>query len=557
MKENIFLKGVRPYLWIFIIGFIIYSQTLFFDFTYLDDNVLILDNFYFLSNLTNVFRTFTQDVFQTLHYSDAYYRPLLIISFILDAQLGKNSPFIYHFTNIVLHFSASCLLFLFLKKLKYKKELAFISALIFTVHPVLTQAIAWIPGRNDCLLAIFIFSSFIFFLNSIKTKKQRCSFWHLFFFGLALFTKETAIVLVPIFFLYLRLINKERLASFNKKILTLNWGVMICFWFLLRKIALKNPLRMTITDVAKSILSNFPAAIQLLGKMVFPFNLSVFPIIKDTTFIYGFVALILLVIALLISINKRLNFVLFGLSWLILFLFPPLFLHSPALAFGDDYHLEHRVYLPLVGLIILLLEIDWIKNLNFKKGINLILIGSIIFAFSILTVKHSKSFKNRLNFWQSAVAASPHSPFARRNLGAMYYLDDRLDKAEGEYKKALELNPDEQMAHNNLGLIYMNRGSFQEAEKEYKKELEINPSYDTVHFNLGLLYRQQGEMEKAIEWWQKTIAVNPEYFQAHVNLAIYYYQQQEFNKAIYHCNEVLKRGGSVPRELWRGLFYRK
>ena len=82
---------------------------------------------------------------------------------------------------------------------------------------------------------------------------------------------------------------------------------------------------------------------------------------------------------------------------------------------------------------------------------------------------------------------------------------------------------------------------------------DINSYYDTAHFNLGLLYYNQGEIEKAVDWWQKTIAINPEYFSAHINLALYYYQQKEFNKAIYHCNEVLKRGGIIPLELLQGL----
>ena len=113
MKKNTSSKKIVPCLLIISLGFLIYCQTLFFKFTYLDDNVLILDNYYFLKNITNIFKAFRVDVFYILHASAAYYRPSLIVSFILDAQLGKTHPFIYHFTNLNLHLLASCLLFKF------------------------------------------------------------------------------------------------------------------------------------------------------------------------------------------------------------------------------------------------------------------------------------------------------------------------------------------------------------------------------------------------------------------------------------------------------------
>ena len=175
-----FLKRC-PYAWIASLGFILYCQTLFFNFTYLNNNVLILDHYHFLRNLTNLFRSFTQDVFQITHSADAYYRPMLTISFILDAQLGKTYPSMYHLTNLALHLMTSCLVFIFLKKLKYKPVLTGLFALIFTIHPVLTQAVVWIPGRNDSLLTIFILINFIFWLKFLETKKWQLFAWQLLF----------------------------------------------------------------------------------------------------------------------------------------------------------------------------------------------------------------------------------------------------------------------------------------------------------------------------------------------------------------------------------------
>lgn len=529
------VRTKTKYVWIVVIGFIIYCQALFFKFTYLDDNVLILENYHFLSHLSNIFKTFKMEVFHILHASAAYYRPLLIISFILDAQLGKTSPFIYHLTNLAFHLSSSCLLFLFLKKLKYPPFLAWLFALIFTLHPVLTQAVVWIPGRNDSLLTLFVLLTFIFLINFLETKKWLFFFNHLLFFAFALFTKETALLVPLILLFYLWLINKKKITLNEKWAFVFSWIIVLFFWLALRKLALKNPIKTTTFSLLKSFVSNSPAFLLYLGKIIFPFNLSVLPTIEDSNLIYGIITIILLTIVLFLSKSKRFNFIIFGLLWFFLFLFPSLIDFNPHLT---AYFMEHRLYLPLIGFIITILEIDGLKNLNFKKRAHSITIMLIIFILSFLTLKQSGNFKDRLSFWQNAVKTSSHHPLAHRNLGAMYYLDKRLEEAEKEYKKALELNASEPMVHNNLGLIYMDKGLFDKAEEEYKKELKINPYYDKVHFNLGLLYYQQGKKEKAKEWWQKTVAINPEYFSAHLNLAIIYSQQKEFDKAAYHLNQI-------------------
>ena len=164
--ERIFLKSWRPYLWIVLAGFLLYFKTLFYDLTYLDDNVWVLDYQWFLKNFSNSLQVFRRpDI-----VSGLFYRPLLNLSFIISAQMSGSSPFAYHLTNILTHLLAASLFFSLLNKLNYSRELSFLFSLIFTVHPVLTQAVVWIPGRTDSLLGVFVLTSFIFFLNFLKTK---------------------------------------------------------------------------------------------------------------------------------------------------------------------------------------------------------------------------------------------------------------------------------------------------------------------------------------------------------------------------------------------------
>jgi protein O-mannosyl-transferase len=544
------LSGKRPYLIIIVAGFLLYAQTLFFDFSYLDDNTLILDNQVFLSSWENIFASFQTDVFHLFNHSAAYYRPLLTISFLLDYQIGSVGPFIYHLTNVGLHLLVACLVFVFFLQLGYRRDLSFFCASIFLVHPALTQAVAWIPGRNDSLLAVFLLAFFICFLKYLKTSAKKYLIWFFAFFLLALFTKETALFSWPIFFCYLYFIRKEKTPDFKKLNFFATLAGITGIWLIFRHLALQGSMQGSLGEMLISVFSNLTALVQLTGKIFLPFNLTVLPIIQDTTFLYGILSLGLMGALILFTKEKRWNFIFLGLGWFLIFLLPSFM--RPNSTLTADF-IEHRLYVPLIGLLILFMETEIAKKFSCEKKSSLLLAASILLLFSGLTLSHSHDFTNRLTFWQKAAQDSPHYPLARRNLGAMYYLEKRPDEAEKEFRAALELNPQEEMAHNNLGLIQMERGNYAAAEDEFKKELENNPYYDNGYANRGLLYYKMGKMDLAVADWKKTLEINPGHSNALYDLAAFYFEQKNFSEASFYAKEILKRGLPLQAELQKLL----
>lgn len=547
-KNNIFsFQKDKPFWLLFILGFLIYLPTIFFGFTYLDDNTLILDNQYFLSNIFNFFNTFTTDVFHLFNHSAFYYRPILTISFIFDCQLGGVHPFIYHLTNISLHIVSAYLVFLSLIKLNYKRTLSFLFSILFLVHPVLTQAVSWIPGRNDSLLMVFVLLTFVFFINYLNDNKKKDLFLSLLFFFFSIFTKESGVLIIPLLIIFSLFIYKKE----NKKISNIYYfltGSFIIFllWFFLRRIALYGSTGLTFIEMLKSVFFNFPAVIQFIGKIFLPFNLSVLPIIGDTTFIYGIISVILLFFAIFFTKNKRWNYILFGGLWFLAFLLPS-FIRPNSKLVAD--FIEHRVYVPIIGIFIILLETDLFKKINLENKKTKIIILFVIFLFSIINIIHSFAFANKTNFWENAVKNSPNYPLAHRNLGAMKFLDGDYDAAEIEFKKALILNKNEEMAHNNLGLIYARRGEYEKSEIEYKKELEINPNYDNSYYNLGLLYWTLGREDDAVLTWKKTVEVNPNYVDAYKRLLFYYYEKKDYENASIYAKPLINLQIILPSDL--------
>ena len=533
-----FKNKSNPYFWIIGLGALTYFWTIFFGFTYFDDNALILDKLFFLRNITNIPTAFVTDVFRVLHSAAAYYRPLLTLSFMFDAQLSGSSPFVYHLTNVVIHVVTSCLVFIFLQKIKIRKETSFLFSIIFAVHPVLAQAVAWIPGRNDSLLALFSLLAFIFFINFIEFGKAKDAVWHLVFFAAALFTKESGLLIPGMIVLYLLLFERKQFLS-GKMYITFAWVGTAGVWYILRAIALQNPIKYTLTDVGRSIYLGLPAAVFGLGKVFFPVNLSVLPIIQDSTLIWGFITILLIIIFIVFSKNRNYKLILFGIVWFFVFLLPSFV--RPGTEYVPDF-LEHRIYLPIIGLFMILSEVEFVKRFNFSNKAGVLAFGILISFFVIINFIHTWVFRDRLVFWQSAVSGSPHHPLAHKNLGAMYYLAGDLDKAEEEDKKTLELNSEETFIHNNLGLIYAARGDAKKAEEEYKKELEINPSYSNALFNYGLLLYQEKHIQEAENMWLATLKVNPDYIDAMKNLFVLYYQNKDIEKANYYHRELQKRG---------------
>ncbi len=570
----------QPYLVIIAAGFALYARTLSFGFSFLDDNALILQNFPFIRDFNNFFTAFAQDVFHVMHGPANYFRPLLTVSLMWDAQFSGLSAWGYHLTNIIIHLATVCLLYKLLKTLQYRDQSALLVALLFLVHPVLTQAVAWIPGRNDSLLALFALLAFWLFGKWLNSPQWSTAVAYFIALMLALWTKETAMLLPFFFVLYQALF--ATLKPWTKKsllFLALHLPLLVLYWQM-RSQALAGT-STPLGFMLQSLWQNLPAIIPFVGKILFPFNLSVLPIMRDMTFTYGYIALAMIAAVLIVTRGKNWKKVGFGLLWFVAMLVPSFIRPNPDVP--ADF-IEHRIYLPLVGIVFILLELPWIKNLQWykpassntaaqsshperrdlsteasAKGLESLLLRSsqtmdnpqhnnpsskisltrratsassspqltlpawvaltVLGVFFATTLVYSSNFQDRIAFWQNAVQNSPDYPLAQRNLGAMLYLDGQIDAAKPYYQKALALNPLEPMAHNNLGLIAAHQGNAAEAEQQYKDELVINPNYDAAHFNLGLLYYNLKQYDKAKTEWEATLRINPDYQDAKTGLA--------------------------------------
>ncbi|MGA2507731.1 MAG: hypothetical protein ABSF80_09670 [Chitinispirillaceae bacterium] len=562
------VKSLWPYIAIIAAVFYVYFRTLFFGFVWLDDNVLILDNQWFLHSLAHAGQSFTREIFNT-HGPASYYRPLLTLSLILDAQFGGTAPFMYHVTNMLLHMAASCLVFAFLTTFGVKRHVAFALTLVFCVHPVLAQAVAWIPGRNDSLLALFALPAMIALMRYWQSGNMRYLLGHGLFFTLALFTKESMALFpfVGTVWILLYVVSSDSGQSRSTAVrallengsritsLFITWLLPGILWAVLRKIALANPIHYTAGEAIKSLFKNAPALLLYLGKTVLPFNLEALPTLQDSSQAYGYIALgagAMLIAAAFTryirtndkgsSSGNRLSpasAVFFGLLWFLLFLVPSLVQPD---ASSDALFFEHRIYVPLVGLLLVAAQARFVRELDLRRVSAWIALGCCVYFFSVITRQHVGIFSDRIVFYETAVKYAPRHPFGHKNLGAIYQLEGKIDLAEKEDLATLQLNPYEAMIHNNLGLIYQLKGDTLKARQEFDKELAINPNYALAHFNLGRLRYTCGQKKDAEKLWLKTLELEPDYIDAMKYLCVYYHEISDTTHERRFSMELINRG---------------
>jgi protein O-mannosyl-transferase len=518
-----FLPKAHQFAILVIINCILFLPSLRYEFIGLDDTMLIVLNADYLRQPSSLVDAFKHDAFynpsQPQEVANVYYRPLLTISFMWDAAIGGQGPFFYHLTNLFLHI-ANCILILGLfSQFAIAPAPSFWGSLFFAIHPLLAQAVCWIPGRNDSLLALFVLSSLIFFMRYLRTYKFADLLWHGFFFAFGLFTKETAIATPFIAYAYF-LLRDQKQAHPQR----LWWPVPMYLIVL----AIWVPLRAAVVSQAKADLAfstlmgsffhNFPVYFQVLQKLVVPLNLSLLSTPEDTNYVLLLLTIFIVGGLFIFSTNVSWKRILFGFLWFNAFLLPAFLVHILT-------GFEHRVYLPLVGFLIMLFETDILKKLSLKRSYRLYSGAAFLALLFTVNLFHVRSFKNGFEFWRKAAENSPHSSLAKLNYGVRLAEQGKLDQALETYQEGLRINPGEPKLHNNVGIIYARTGKRELAESEFKREIELNPRYSDAYFNLGVLYGELGDRFGMQEMWLKALEIDPNHTRAKKSLNDYLMKQ--------------------------------
>jgi protein O-mannosyl-transferase len=524
-RRNLRLVTACVCVCLFVLTWVIFGQTLRFDFVNYDDPRYVYQNPRITSGISvaNVVWAFS-------HIHSENWHPLTTITHMLDCQLhGLNAGW-HHFTNVLLHSFAVVLLFVALERMTGALwRSAFVSA-IFAVHPLHVESVAWIAERKDVLSAFFFMLSLLAYLHYTRAPSIGRYLTVALVVALGLMSKPMLVTL-PFVLLLLDYWPLERLETRRSNSgrrpsqLVLEKIPLIAFsavssiaTFLAQRGAIGWTEQLPVSERINNALVAYVIYIQ---QMFWPARLAVFyPHPENRLRVLEIsLALILLVglTAVAFAFRKKAPYFITGWLWYLGMLVPVIGL----VQVGWQGHADRYTYLPEIGLYIAVTwaVTDFTRSWHLQRTILGVAAIVIVGALSWRCWRQASYWRDSETLFTHALAVTRNNDVAMNNLGIIFLEKGQLDDAISNLQAAIDVRPENAPAHDNLAKALLRKGQVAEAMVHYRKFLEIEPDNVEARNTLGTALIQQGRLREAIGQWQDALAIQPENGNAASNLA--------------------------------------
>jgi len=543
-----------------VITFLVYLGSLHNDFiAEWDDGEYVLDNPF----IRSISPAFFKWAFFDFYSSN--WHPLTWISHALDYAIWGLNPLGHHVSNNILHAVNVFLVVVLIMRLQEFAKgtvpsgqkgatlneagmliTAGVTGLLFGLHPIHVESVAWIAERKDLLCALFFLLSILAHLRYVSpsplSPHLKCGeagffpFWRedgwvgrkwyflsLSIFVLALMSKPMAVSL-PIVLLILdwyplsRLHpGKAALAAFVEKIPFFAFSLISSALTILAQRAGGAIIEIRVVPLSSRLLIAVQSLVAYIEKMIVPIELiPYYPYPKGVAL---FSVKSLLAIALVVGItfacamiSSKQKVWLAALGYYAITLLPVIGI----VQVGSQSMADRYTYLPsLAPFLIVGLGASWVYNrmmINRQRpalivGIFFLCTGVVIFGcLSFLTIRQIHIWENGLSVWSYVVEKEPgRASIAYTNLGLVYQKMGRLSGALENYEKAIALDKYDYLAYNNRGTIFYKLGQFDKAVQSYDKAVTLKPDDYRAYYNRALTYDKVGRLNEAIEDLQRAV----------------------------------------------------
>jgi len=475
-----------------VLSFGIYANSLQNGFVW-DDTHLFIDNFHRWDwrNLKQLLMG-QDDLFGVT--TAPFYRPLPNLTFLLDRYLWGRQAFGFHLSNIIFHVFCTIAVFFTSRMLLNSLLGGFISGLIFAVHPIHTEVVAWINGRNNAIAGLFYVLAFYYYMRYRHSNRLSLYALSVVSFAFSLLSKEYAVTL-PIMLILYEISYPRRQENHGSKS-SINEIGRLCAPYLLtfavylwvRSIVLPGHGAVDLQwDTFYFRLLTVPKVIfAYLKQLAFPTHLNAFhtgtrvgsP--NDPEFVLQSAAIAFLLCLWVISLKKSFP-VFMCLSWFLVTSLPVL--NVLPLPNNNKFIAERYMYIPSVGfsMITAWLFMKLLGTRNRYKPLGrygaVFLLLLLVEFFGFETLKRNWIWHSNLMLWQDTVQKSPDSYMVRCNLSIALYKKGRKDEALAEIAEAVRLNPFDANPYFIHGVMLYEKGNFSQSLTALENALAINPEH--------------------------------------------------------------------------------
>jgi len=462
---------------------LLFSSSIGFGFSPLDEQWMILKNKTYLEDWSNVLNSFSKGL------AEHYYRPLFMGSLIFDYHFSELSPKAYHVMNVVWHLACVVLFYHLLLSFGIKQNKAFVLTLLFSFHPMV-HAVAWVPGRNDLMLCFFSLLNIYSLRRYLSAPRPLPLIVYFLSLFAALFTKETAVVL-PFISLVMILSLKHSLTKVTSYALIVAGFLIFIVWNFIR---LNSVVAMPVglDGILARGLVFTKVFIVYLGKSIFPFQQSLYPTLNNTNW-----ALYLIPILILGGCVYKFGFedkkvmLLSLLSFAMIAFIPSWF----ATTKGSSEFYEHRVYSALPWLLLFIGNIRF--DLNHKMTRNALLI--LLLFFAVKSYSRLKHYKDKSTFSITGMKESPDFYLFFQTQGEVEYANQNVRQALALFTKAIALRPDKAELYSNRGSAYFTLGDYNAAINDYSEAIKKAGMRREFVLNRCIAYTKVNNKKAAME----------------------------------------------------------
>lgn len=598
------------YILIFLFAFAFYGNTVFNDYA-LDDAIVITQNDYTLKGVSGIKDIFSTELFTGFFkvkkdlVAGGRYRPLSVATFAIEVEIFGQNPYLSHFINVCLFALIGLLLYEVLSKLlkkysdnsKWYYNLPLITTLLFLAHPIHTEVVANIKGRDELLSLIGVLISFIYTLKYLENNKPLFLIYSFLGFFAGMFSKEIGVTFLVTMPLAIWFFTDNKFGKILKSILPIIAATII--YFIIRGAVLGDQTAKVVPELMNDSFlymnssQKFATIAYTMGiyiKLLFfphPLTYDYYPYhipITEWSQWQAFGSLILLIVLAIIAIKglKNKSIISFGIFFYALTLAPVSNILFPIGAFMN----ERFVFIASLGFCIIL---AWfitqklqhlIKKDASRRSLIPVILVVIFVLYGFKTVTRNTNWKNDFTLFTTDVKVSVNGAKSNCSAGgklieegtkkgneavrnqylkqaiqylnhsleiypaygdallllgnAWYEYDKNYDSTLIAYKSLLRLNPNHNQAFTNLEIIFKNLDSTDYKIKVYKELHEINPNRFEINYNLGNLYgRFKNDIPNAIYYLNCAVKTDPSKAFALKDLGVAYGFQAKYDSSIY------------------------
>jgi len=538
---------------------LVYSNALYNGITTMDDDDYILRNPFIRDfswhSIWSVFTSF---------YSSNYH-PLTTLAWLFEYTFFKLNPIPYHLLNVLLHILNTWLVFKLTDKLSGKKTTALVASILFALHPMHVESVAWISELKDVLYAAFYLSALIVYLQYLASGRRGKNYtWALLLFVASLLSKSAAVTL-PVLLVAIdiykgRKVNAKSLAEkIPFFILSIVFGIVNIF-------AQRSggPIVNLLSSygVANGIFL-FPSMLaSYLIRSVAPFHLAAIHYLPNQFehilpwAYYASLPFIVFIAWLVVSRNPfRIKNVMrkeliFGLSFFLIAISVMLQIVSV----GSALTAERYTYIAYIGLFYIAGQ--WITYKIEQKNNSM----AVISGFSLFVIVCSAITWDRIGVWKDDNVLFTN--IIEKNPGILdvnfiYMLRGNYKTNTGDrkgaiedYTKAIEMNPQfafEYLTYYHRAQVYDESGDTRSALDDLNKSLQLNPKFALSYNSRGWIYFKSGDKTAAMADFDKAIELNPRYAEAYNNKGWVYDQSGDKKTAVLNYNKAIETDPAFPK----------